>query len=256
MRGVSQPVPNTVLSVDHLRKEYLGVIAVDDVTFHVSRSEIVGLLGPNGAGKTSTVNMVLGVLQPTAGLIRIEGLDLATQRATALTFTNFAAAYAPLPGNLSVRQNLFFFGRIYGVSGLSQRVDELIDRFSLSHFAHTKCGLLSSGEQTRVILAKAMLNRPRLLLLDEPTASIDPSTARDIRSIICQMAADSGTGILWTSHNMAEVQQVCDRVLIMSHGQILLQGDPRQLPGEFGAASLEDLFVRVARGPFTLGNGR
>lgn len=251
-----ESIHDAVLWVDQLCKEFRGVNAVENVSFHVRRREIVGLLGPNGAGKTSTVNMVLGVLQPTAGQICIEGLDLAAQRAKALAFTNFAAANAPLPGNLSVRQNLFFFGRIYGVSDLASRVDEVIDQFFLTRFVHTKCGLLSSGEQARVILAKAMLNRPRLLLLDEPTASLDPSTARDVRAIICQVASDGETGILWTSHNMAEVQQVCDRVLIMSRGQILLRGDPRQLPGEQGAASLEDLFVRVAREPLTLGVAR
>lgn len=253
---MARPSSAAVLRIDRLRKDYGRVNAVNDVSFHVNRSEIVGLLGPNGAGKTTTVNMVLGVLQPTAGSISIESLDLAAQRAKALAYTNFAAANAPLPGNLSVRQNLLFFGRIYGVGDLTRRVDELINQFSLKRFIHTRCGLLSSGEQARVILAKAMLNRPRLLLLDEPTASLDPSTARDIRSIICKLARECATGILWTSHNMAEVQQVCDRVLIMSHGRILLRGDPRQLPGELGAASLEDLFVRVAREPFTLGEVR
>lgn len=249
------PDPDVVLRVERLRKTYAEVTAVEDVSFQVERGAIVGLLGPNGAGKTSTVNMILGVLAPSAGRVMIAGLDLAEQRARALESTNFAAAYAPLPGNLSVRQNLRFFGRIYGVSDLRQRVEVLIDTFALRRYGDTKCGLLSSGEQTRVSLAKAMLNRPRLLILDEPTASLDPSTARDVRAMIQRIAADEGAAILWTSHNMLEVEVVCDRVLFMSHGKILLRGDPKRLPQERGAASLEDLFVRVAREPLSLEDG-
>jgi ABC-2 type transport system ATP-binding protein len=157
-----------------------------------------------------------------------------------------------LPGNLTVEQNLRVFGMIYAVAKLSHRVEELLRQFDLLRFRHTKCGVLSSGEQTRVCLAKAMLNRPQLLLLDEPTASLDPSTAREIRSNIRDFVASGTGGVLWTSHNMYEVQEVCDRVLFLSRGKILLEGNPNTLPQEYGKASLEELFITVAREPLTL----
>src|SRR5579884_1864796 len=240
-----------VLSVSSLRKHYGAVAAVKEISFEVHRSEIVGLLGPNGAGKTTTINMILGVLEPTSGAIAIDGIDIA-HRSRALERTNFAAVYAPLPGNLTVRQNLRFFGMIYGVKPLSERIESLLEQFDLARFRDTKCGVLSSGEQTRVCLAKAMLNRPRALLLDEPTASLDPATARDIRAGIRDLVACHECGILWTSHNMYEVEEICDRVLFLSHGQILLEGNPKTLPREHNKNTLEDLFVAVAREPLTL----
>jgi ABC-2 type transport system ATP-binding protein len=246
-----RPEPE-VLVVSELRKEYGATVAVDGISFGVGRGEIVGLLGPNGAGKTTTINMLLGVLAPSAGSIRIDGVDLAAQRSRALERTNFAAAYAPLPGNLTVYQNLRFFGMIYGVRELRARIGDLLARFDLERFRDTKVGLLSSGEQSRVGIAKAMLNRPALLLLDEPTASLDPATARDIRASIRAFAAERAGGVLWTSHNMYEVEEVCDRVLFLSRGRILLEGDPRTLPGEHGRATLEDLFIAVAREPLLL----
>jgi ABC-2 type transport system ATP-binding protein len=241
-----------VLSVQNLRKSFGDTVAVDGVSFEVGRNEIVGLLGPNGAGKTTTINMILGVLEPGAGSIMIEGTDLAAKRAEALERTNFAAVYAQLPGNLTVQQNLRVFGLIYGVKGLSQRIETLLAQFDLVAFRKTKCGVLSSGEQTRVGLAKAMLNQPHLLLLDEPTASLDPATAREIRTRIREITARGTGGVLWTSHNMYEVQEVCDRVLFLSHGKILLQGNPKTLPAEHGKATLEELFITVAREPLTL----
>jgi ABC-2 type transport system ATP-binding protein len=244
--AVAMAPPHAILSVEGVCKSYRTLRAVDGVTFHVAPGEIVGLLGPNGAGKTTTINMILGVLAPTAGRIEIEGIDLAAQRSRALGKTNFAAVYAPLPGNLTVEQNLKVFGLLYGVPHLAERVDELLAAYDLGRFRKSKAGVLSSGEQTRLSLAKAMLNRPRLLLLDEPTASIDPSNARDIRAGIADFVEAGHCGVLWTSHNMYEVEAVCDRVLFLSRGKILLEGDPKTLPREHGAASLDDLFVQVA----------
>ncbi|MCY1000476.1 ABC transporter ATP-binding protein [Myxococcus sp. MISCRS1] len=243
-----------VLAVRELCKTYAGTVAVDGISFEVGRNEIVGLLGPNGAGKTTTINMVLGVLEPTSGSIHIQGVDLAKHRSQALERTNFAAVYAPLPGNLTVEQNLRYFGLIYGVKHVSERIETLLKEFDLVRFRDTKSGVLSSGEQTRVALAKAMLNQPQLLLLDEPTASLDPATAKDIRARIRDFAAQGTGGVLWTSHNMYEVEEVCDRVLFMSRGKVLLQGDPRKLPQEHGKATLEELFITVAREPLALGN--
>jgi ABC-2 type transport system ATP-binding protein len=241
-----------VLSVVELRKSYGATVAVDGISFTVGRNEIVGLLGPNGAGKTTTINMILSVLEPTSGSIAIEGVDVRAHRRRALARTNFAAVYAPLPGNLTVYQNLRFFGLLYRVKELDRRIRDLLAEFDLENFRNTKCGVLSSGEQTRVCLAKAMLNRPQLLLLDEPTASLDPASARDIRAKIREVAARGTAGVLLTSHNMYEVQEVCDRVLFLSRGRILLEGNPKSLPGEHGKETLEDLFITVAREPLTL----
>ena len=238
-----------VLSVERLSKRYGEVTAVDDLSFAVAPGEIVGLVGPNGAGKTTTINMVLGVLAPSAGRVVIEGLDLKTRRSRALERVNFAAVYAPLPGNLTVEQNLKVFAGLYGVADARGRIEAAIAEFDLQRFRRARAGVLSSGEQTRLALAKAMLNDPRLLLLDEPTASIDPATARDIRDGIARLAARGDRGVLWTSHNMYEVEAVCHRVLFLSQGRILLEGDPKTLPAQHGVASLDELFVTVASEP-------
>jgi ABC-2 type transport system ATP-binding protein len=247
--SVPTPAARCALRADGLRKHYGATVAVDGISFSVQAGEIVGLLGPNGAGKTTTINMVLGVLQPSAGSISIEGIDLARRRSQALAHTNFAAVYAALPGNLTVYQNLRFFSLLYNVGAGAGRIEQLLTEFDLQPLRNTRSGVLSSGEQTRLALAKALLNDPRLLLLDEPTASLDPSAANLIRTRIRTMASRSGCGILWTSHNMYEVEQTCDRVLFLSRGRILLEGDPKALPHAHGAASLEELFIRLAREP-------
>jgi ABC-2 type transport system ATP-binding protein len=245
----------SVLSVQSLRKVYGSTVAVDAISFDVKENEIVGLLGPNGAGKTTTINMLLGVLEPTSGSISIDGIDLGKHRSKALERTNFAAVYAPLPGNLTVVQNLRVFGLLYGVKHLSQRIEEVIEAFDLKQFRDTKCGVLSSGEQTRAGLAKAMLNHPKLLLLDEPTASLDPSAAQYTREMMTKFAREMTVGVLWTSHNMYEVTDVCDRVYFLSKGKFLLEGDPKVLPEIHGKATLEELFITVAREPLSLEKG-
>jgi len=243
----------SILSVSNLRKTFRDTVAVDGVSFNVAPHEIVGLLGPNGAGKTTTINMILGVLEPSAGAITIDGRPLASARRAALARTNFAAVYAPLPGNLTVEQNLRIFAMLYGVRHVATRIDRVIHQFDLERFRHVKCGVLSSGEQTRVSVAKAMVNQPRLLLLDEPTASLDPATADDVRRRIKGFTDSGDGGVLWTSHNMYEVESVCDRVLFLSHGRVLLEGNPKTLPHEHGKDTLEELFIAVAREPLTLG---
>lgn len=239
----------SVLSVKHLCKTYGHKRAVNDLSFSVEKNEIVGLLGPNGAGKTTTISMILGILNPTSGEVVINQVPLAQDRSRALSHTNFAAVYSPLPGNMTVYQNLKFFGLIYGLKNLNARIEELLVQYDLTRFRKVKTGVLSSGEQTRVTLAKAMLNLPELLLLDEPTASLDPSTAKDIRAHIKSFAKLGQGAVLWTSHNMYEVEEVCDRVLFLSHGEILLEGDPKKLPAIHGTKTLEELFIKVARCP-------
>ena len=247
------PPEQHVLDVNNLHKIYAAdIVAVDRISFHVARNEIVGLLGPNGAGKTTTINMILGVLTPTSGSIVIDGFDIARDRRHALERTNFAAVYAVLPGNLTIEENLRVFGMLYGVARLQQRIETVVERFDLAYLRNRRTGVLSSGEQTRVSLAKAFLNEPKLLLLDEPTASLDPAAADDVRRRIRAYADEANVGILWTSHNMYEVAEVCQRVLFLSHGSVLLEGDPRTLPSEHGHKTLEELFITVAREPLTL----
>jgi len=241
--------PPVVLEVRALSKQFGAMPAVVDVSFSIRRGEIVGLLGPNGAGKTTTISMILGVLDASSGSVSVAGLDIGQRRAQALARSNFAATYATLPGNLTVIQNLRVFGLLYCVPALGERLEALLRQFDLDHLRNARYGVLSSGEQTRVNLAKALLNRPELLLLDEPTASLDPSAALSIRQQMRALAQQGDCGILWTSHNMYEVEQVCDRVLFLSRGRILLEGDPRRLPGQHGARTLEELFIHIAREP-------
>ena len=237
------------LLVQDLSKTFDGRTVVDRLSFSIAPGEIVGLVGLNGAGKTTTINMILGLLKPTSGSVTIAGVNLADAREQAISQTNFSAVYAPLPGNLTVAQNLRIFGMIYDVPDLDRRIEDMVRMFDLARYRNTRCGLLSSGEQTRVSLAKALLNKPKLLLLDEPTASIDPSTADTIRGHIRDYAQQERGAVLWTSHNMYEVAAVCHRMMLLSRGRILIEGDPKTLPSQHGAASLEDLFIELAREP-------
>ncbi len=241
-----------ILKIKNLCKQYGDFSAADNISFSVKRGEVVGLLGPNGAGKTTTINMILGILEPSSGQIEFLGKDAAQNRSASNQKINFSAVYAHLPGNLTVWQNLYIFGLLYEVKNLKQKIKIILKEYELEDFAKTKVGLLSSGEQTRVNLAKATINDPCLLLLDEPTASLDPSAARIIRERIKKYAVNANAGILWTSHNMAEIEAVCDRVLFLSHGRILLEGDPKTLARQHGKLNLEELFIAMAREPLSV----
>lgn len=245
-----------ILEVKNLRKEYKNVVAVDGISFVVHAGEIVGLLGPNGAGKTTTIDMLLGIVEPSGGSLCVFGRDFQAHRAEILSRMNFSAVYAHLPGNTTVRQNLFIFALLYGVPKARERIAAVLKEYDLEKFARIKTGFLSSGEQSRVQMAKAMLNEPRLLLMDEPTASIDPSDSEIIREKIKTYVAATGAAALWTSHDMHEIEAVCDRVLFISHGKILLAGNPRELPAHYGKKNLEELFIAVAREPLSLAHGR
>lgn len=238
-----------ILKIENLAKKFDQAKGISGLSFSVKSGEIVGLLGPNGAGKTTTIHIILGVLESDAGGVSILGRDIKQQRKSIMREVSFSAGYAQLPGNLTVWQNLYVFGLLYGVKKLKHRVNYLLKEFHLEGLAHTKAGVLSAGEQTRLHLAKALINSPQLLLLDEPTASLDPNTAQIIRQKIKAYVLSSGAGVLWTSHNMHEVEAVCDRVLFLSHGEILLEGNPRKLPIEYEKKNLEELFIAVANGP-------
>jgi ABC-2 type transport system ATP-binding protein len=240
-----------LVTIHSLTKKYGSTTAVDGISFTLDSGRILGLLGPNGAGKTTTINMLLGILEPTAGKIEIFGKNMKAARSEISRETNFAAVYAHLPSNMTIRQNLRIFGMLYGVKNLKEKIESLIREFDLEKFADTKAGLLSSGEVSRLNLAKAVMNDPCLLFLDEPTASLDPSVAQTIRELIKKYVARTGAAILWTSHNMSEIETVCDRVLFLSHGKILLEGDPKKLPATHGKKDLEELFIAVAREPLS-----
>jgi len=244
-----------ILKISALSKNYDSFKAVDSIDFEIHAGEIIGLLGPNGAGKTTTINMILGILQPSGGSIEVLGMDLQRRRSEIAGKVNFAAVYAHLPPNLTIRQNLRIFGMLYGERNLKDKIESLLAQFDLENFADTKSGMLSSGEMSRLNLAKAVINDPVLLLLDEPTASLDPSVSQMVREMIRGYAARSNTAVLWTSHNMREIETVCHRAHFLSHGKILLSGNPKTLAGEYGKKDLEELFITVAREPLSLNNG-
>lgn len=242
-------IPAAVLAVSHLRRVFDGgAVAVDDLSFELYAGEVVGLLGANGAGKTTAMNIILGLMKPTSGTVRIFGMDPFRQRIAILRRCNFASAYTDLPGNLYVWQNLTIFGRIYGVQNLKRRIDELLEMFEISHLKKRVTGHLSAGEATRLQLCKALLNKPGLLMLDEPTASLDPDIADKVRKILRRVQQESGIAILYTSHNMRDIEEVCDRVFFMHKGKLVTSGRPQDVIERFQQSSMEDVFIRIVRG--------
>jgi ABC-2 type transport system ATP-binding protein len=224
-----------------------AVTAVDAVSFRVARGGVTGLLGGNGAGKTTTISMLLGVLLPTSGRVEILGVDMARHRHAVLARMNFSSPYVELPHRLTVRENLTVYGHLYGLTCVKKRVQELAEQLDLARFLNRPSGGLSAGQKTRVALAKALLNEPEVLLLDEPTASLDPDTADWIRRYLEEYRARTGATILLASHNMLEVERLCDDVLVMRQGRIVDQGAPSALLARYGRATLEEVFLDIAR---------
>jgi ABC-2 type transport system ATP-binding protein len=222
--------------------------AVDGISFVVPRGAVVGLLGGNGAGKTTTISMLLGILVHSAGTVEVLGIDMRKDRYPALARINFSSPYVDLPARLSVRENLTVFGGLYGVAGLRARIDELAALLDLGDLLDRKTGSLSSGQKTRAALAKALINSPELLLLDEPTASLDPDTADRVRGHLADYAKRTGAAILLASHNMAEVERLCSDVLMMKGGKIVDRGSPDALIARYGREDMEQVFLDVARG--------
>jgi ABC-2 type transport system ATP-binding protein len=236
------------IEVKHLRKVYGEVVAVDDLTFSVPRGTVLGLLGGNGAGKTTTIAMLLGLLEPTAGEIRVLGVDMLKRRYAALPRMNFSSPYVDLPHRLTVRQNLLFYGRLYGVKDLARRIDEIADHMQIAPFLDRQSGKLSAGQKTRVALAKALINRPEVLLLDEPTASLDPDTADWVRGYLKGYQHETQATIMLASHNMSEVERLCDDVILLQAGRVFERGSPRELIERFGREDMEEVFLDMARG--------
>ncbi|MBK8174091.1 MAG: ABC transporter ATP-binding protein [Rhodospirillales bacterium] len=236
-----------VIRVESLGKRYGGVTALDDVSFTITAGSTTALLGGNGAGKTTTLSILLGLLTPTSGTVRVLGEDMLKNRYRVLGEMNFSSPYVDLPRRLTVKENLVVYGRLYGVRRLRQRIGELADALDIADLLDRPTGDLSSGQRTRVAIAKAMLNRPRLLLLDEPTASLDPDSGDMLRGFLERYRADSGATILLASHNMAEVERLCDDVLMMRAGRIVDRGAPRALIARYGRQTLEEVFLDIAR---------
>lgn len=242
-----------LVEINKLTKQFGDFTAVDHVSFGVEQGEIVGLLGPNGAGKTTTIHMILGMVTPSAGDIRIFGMPFAENREEILQLMNFTSPYVAFPYRLTVMENLRVFAKIYGVADSEHKLAELLALFDIERLADKPLARLSSGENTRVGLCKALMNDPRLLLLDEPTAYLDPEISWKVKDVLIKMQRENGMTILYTSHNMSEVERMCDRVVFMHKGQVIASGSPIEvtraiLADEREEPALEEVFLRVARG--------
>ena len=235
------------IEVVGLAKRFGAVLAVDDISFSVRAGGTTALLGGNGAGKTSTLSMLLGVLLPSAGSIRVLGEDMLAHRHRVLPRVNFSSPYVDLPHRLTVRQNLTIYAHLYRLPRTGERVAEVAHRFSLEDLMERPTGKLSAGQKTRVALAKALLNQPEVLLLDEPTASLDPDTADWVRSTLQDYQRRTGATLLLASHNMSEVERLCDDVLMMKRGKIVDRGAPSALIDRYGRTTLEEVFLDIAR---------
>jgi ABC-2 type transport system ATP-binding protein len=245
---MTTPRPHEALTVRGLSKSYDGRRVVGPLDFALAAGSVTGLLGGNGAGKTTTIGMIMGLIEPTTGAISALGADMATDRASVLGRMNFESPYVDMPHRLTVRQNLLVFALLYGVPAREEKIRRLAEDFALNDFLDRPTGRLSAGQKTRVAVAKALLNEPALLLLDEPTASLDPDTADWVRSRIEDHRRAHNCTILLASHNMVEVERLCDRVLMLREGTVADDASPAALLARYGRATLEEVFLDVARG--------
>ena len=236
-----------ILEARELTREFDGVKALDKFSFKLHRGEILGLLGANGAGKTTAMNCLLGLTLPTGGKLFAFGKSLEEHKIEILQKTNFSSAYVSLPGNLKVWQNLLVFAHIYGVPNPKKKIAELLELLEVSELRDRVTGQLSAGESTRVNLCKAFLNDPELLMLDEPTASLDPDIADKVRKVVRRVQAERQIGILYTSHNMKDIEEVCDRVIFLHKGKIVAEGTPEEIVKRSSGNSLEEVFIKIAR---------
>ena len=236
------------IAVDRLVKRYRAATAVAGITFSLPTGSVTGLLGGNGAGKTTTIAMIMGLIEPTAGSVRVLGAAMPRERYRVLHRMNFESPYVEMPMRLTVRQNLTIFARLYDVAFMNERIAALASQLDLTDLMDRPTGKLSAGQKTRVSLAKALLNEPEMLLLDEPTASLDPDTADWVRTRLERYRAERGATILLASHNMSEVERLCERVIIMKQGRIEDDDTPAKLLARYGRDNLEEVFLDVARG--------
>tara|TARA_B100001123_G_scaffold336548_1_gene380533 strand:- start:263 stop:988 length:726 start_codon:yes stop_codon:yes gene_type:complete len=236
-----------VIEVNNLSKQFKNALAVNSVNFKIDKGKIIGLLGPNGCGKSTTIGMMLGLIKPTSGAVIINNQNIENNRTSLLEKMNFISPYIELPKKLTVEENLKVYGRLYGVKNLKEKINNLMERLDLIQFRSRKTGELSSGQKNRVSLAKALVNDPEILLLDEPTASLDPDVGDNIRSFIEDFASNKGTTILLASHNMNEVERLCNEVMMMKDGKIIDKGKISELINKHGRKNLEEVFLKIVR---------
>lgn len=237
-----------IVDVKNLKKAFNSFMAVDDVSFEIGKGEILGLLGPNGAGKTTIIHILLGLTIPTSGEIRIFDMELAVKRREILNYINFSSSYVSMPMSLTVKENLRIFAMLYGIKDSAGKIEELLHAFEIYDLRDKLVRKLSSGQVTRVCLAKALLNDPKLLLLDEPTASLDPDMADKTRSLLKRFRDERGLTILYTSHNMREMEEMSDRIVFLDKGKVIATGRPEDVVKGFERKNLEEVFIKVARG--------
>ena len=237
------------IEIKNLNKQYNNIVAVKNVSFKINKGSIVGLLGPNGCGKTTTIGMMLGLIKPTSGTVFINGKNIESEnnRTKILEKVNFISPYVELPKKLTIEENLKVYGKMYGVNNLKEKISDLMNNLNLLEFKKRKTGELSSGQKNRVSLAKALINDPEILLLDEPTASLDPDVGDYIRTYIEDFASKKNTTILLASHNMNEVERLCSEVMMMKNGNIIDKGTCKSLINKHGRKNLEETFLKIVR---------
>ena len=235
------------IEINNLNKKYKNIFAVKNINFKINKGKTIGLLGPNGCGKSTTIGMMLGLIKPTSGSVLINGKNIENNRTSLLEKINFISPYIELPKKLTIEENLKVYGRLYGVKNLNDKILELMETLNLNEFRKRKTGELSSGQKNRVSLAKALINDPEILLLDEPTASLDPDVGDYVRSVIEKFVAKNGSTILLASHNMNEVERLCDEVMMMKSGEIIDQGKSDDLISKHGRKNLEEVFLKIVR---------
>ena len=236
-----------VLEVRNLTKTFGDLTAVNGISFALQPGEILGVLGPNGAGKTTTMHMLLGLITPTSGTISMFGMDLEIHREAILQRVNFSSTYVSMPQSLTVEENLWVVARLYGLPDVQRKIDDIVKKLEMGEFRHKVTRKLSSGQMTRLTLAKAFLTEPKILFLDEPTASLDPDIAHKIRALLKDEQRASGLSVLYTSHNMREMEEMSDRIIFLQKGNLVAEGTAAQIVSRFGQTDLEDVFLKLAR---------
>jgi ABC-2 type transport system ATP-binding protein len=238
-----------IVEVRNLTKRFGDFTAVDNISFDINEGEILGLLGPNGAGKTTTIHMLLGLITPSSGTIKMFGLDLAQHRETILQQVNFSSTYISMPFSLTVEENLKVIARLYSLQNIQQRIDDIIEKLEMGDIQHKLTRKLSSGQMSRLTLAKALMTEPKVLFLDEPTASLDPDIVNKIKAFLKEYQRTTGLSILYTSHNMREMEEMSNRIIFLQHGYIVAEGTSDQIIQRYGQRDLEEVFLKLAREP-------
>lgn len=244
---VSDSMASPVVEVRNLTKRFQGFTAVDNISFDIKKGEILGLLGPNGAGKTTTIHMLLGLITPTVGTVHMFGLDLATHRETILKQVNFSSTYISMPFSLTVEENLKVIARLYELKHIQQRIDDIVKKLEMEDIRHRLTRKLSSGQMSRLTLAKAIMTEPKVLFLDEPTASLDPDIVNKIKSFLKEYQRSEGLSILYTSHNMREMEEMSDRIIFLQRGKIVAEGTASEIIQRYAQRDLEEVFLKLAR---------